>query len=81
MIADGMFQLSAPSASFVVQIRAGEIGNYLRAAPLDRLTVSGLLQPVAALPGGAACLRNRIRWYSQPIATSTNPKHMNDSAR
>ncbi len=31
--------------------------------------------------GGGACLRNRIRWYSQPIATSTNPKHMNDSAR
>ena len=25
--------------------------------------------------------RNRIRWYSQPIATSTRPRHMNDSAR
>ena len=31
--------------------------------------------------GDAACLRNRIRWYSQPIATSTSPRHMNDSAR
>ena len=28
-----------------------------------------------------ACLRNRMRWYSQPIATSTRPRHMNDSAR
>ena len=43
--------------------------------------VSGLLQPATAPPGGAACLRNRIRWYSQPIATSTRPRHMNDSAR
>ena len=31
--------------------------------------------------GGGACLRNRMRWYSQPIATSTRPRHMNDSAR
>ena len=43
--------------------------------------VSGFLQLAAAPPGGAACLRNRIRWYSQPIATSTSPRHMNDSAR
>jgi hypothetical protein len=27
------------------------------------------LQLAAARPGSAACLRNRIRWYSQPIAT------------
>ena len=38
------------------------------------------------LPAGTAGavavrLRNRIRWYSQPIATSTSPRHMNDSAR
>ena len=38
------------------------------------------------LPAGTAGavavrLRNRIRWYSQPIATSTRPRHMNDSAR
>ena len=43
--------------------------------------VCGLLQLAAAPPGGAACRRNRMRWYSQPIATSTSPRHMNDSAR
>ena len=29
----------------------------------------------------AGRLRNRMRWYSQPIATSTRPRQMNDSAR
>ncbi len=35
----------------------------------------------AAGTAGGVCLRNRMRWYSQPIATSTRPRHMNDSAR
>jgi len=30
---------------------------------------------------GGVCFRNSMRWYSQPIATSTRPRHMNDSAR
>jgi methyl-accepting chemotaxis protein len=36
----------------------------------------------AGTAGGAAGrLRNRTRWYSQPIATSTRPRQMNDRAR
>src|ERR1700730_4461135 len=42
---------------------------------------SRLVRSTAPSDGGAACLRNRMRRYSQPIATSTSPKPMSDSAR
>ena len=72
------------------QTGAGEIGKRSGTAPLDRLIGRGTSQDTlvdARSPGcatgtaGGACRRNRMRWYSQPIATSTRPRHMNDSAR
>ena len=72
------------------EIGAGETGKRSGAAPLDRLigrTTSkdrlvGAYSPGCATGTAAAlALRNRMRWYSQPIATSTSPRHMNDSAR
>ena len=50
---------------------------YVRAAR----AIANKLQPGLATGGCAGGLRNRMRWYSQPIATSTTPRHMKDSAR
>src|SRR5258705_4549225 len=49
--------------------------------PAARKLDQRLASTAAAPDGGVACRRNKIRWYSQPIATSTSPRHMNDSAR
>jgi hypothetical protein len=51
--------------------------HYLHRSGMSKAYVPGCATGTA----GGTCLRNRIRWYSQPIATSTRPRHMNDSAR
>src|SRR2546429_6400667 len=49
--------------------------------PVARNLHQGLASTAAPPDGGVTGRRNRMRWYSQPIATSTRPRHMNDSAR
>src|SRR5258707_318890 len=49
--------------------------------PAGRNLHQGLASTAAPPDGGVTGRRNRMRWYSQPIATSTRPRHMNDSAR
>src|SRR5258705_908385 len=49
--------------------------------PAARNLHQGLASTGAPPDSGVTCRRNRIRWYSQPIPTSTRPRHMNDSAR
>jgi methyl-accepting chemotaxis protein len=60
----------------------------IRSGPPDAYRLQNASRQKRYSPAGAAgaidaaaCRRNRIRWYSQPIATSTSPRHMNDSAR
>ena len=63
----------------------GEVAFHREQPPQDRSreiprTRCGPPNPVVTA-AAAACRRNKIRWYSQPIATKTSPRHMNDRAR
>src|SRR6478609_2406746 len=76
------------------QYQSGMIPDLTANFTADRIDIPGRLKAGAAAPayvtggaataaaaGGAGRRLNRMRWYSQPIATSTSPRHMNDRAR
>ena len=55
-----------------------EVGKFLNTVRARLISQTPIIRSIAARQPPAqvaACLRNRMRWYSQPIATSTSPKH------